>query len=70
MSDIVIASIITSVGGFLGMVVALPNWKAIKNKMFRNNVENAVTKNPKISQNWHNVQKLKKQYLLRYIIVV
>lgn len=50
MSDIVIASIITSVAGFLGIVVALPNWKAIKNKMFRNNVENAVTKNPKISQ--------------------
>ena len=50
MSDIVIASIITSVAGFLGIVVALPNWKALKNKMFRNNVENAVTKNPKISQ--------------------
>lgn len=44
------ASIITSVAGFLGIVVALPNWEEVKNKMFHKNAENAVANNYKISQ--------------------
>lgn len=49
MSDTIITALITSIGGFLGIVVALPNWERIKNRLIRHNVENALSKNPRIS---------------------
>jgi len=49
MSDAIITALITSIGGFLGIVVALPNWTIIKNRVIRHNVENALSKNPRIA---------------------
>lgn len=68
MSDAIITALITSIGGFLGIVVALPNWTIIKNRLIRHNVENALSKNPRISsildELSHNTQ-IKKAVLVK-----